>query len=154
MSSENIFFSMCLECTWMFTEATLLLNGMSSVALCCDLGALHRVICLKDQPYHWHANIIASFLWMLDGFPEGYGCNRLTHCFSKNGSWICWELIRNQMIRPQPRPTELETRGTQCSIVVSHAFQVTLMHVKVWEPPTWACRLQSDECKVIWKKIL
>lgn len=48
----------------MFTEATLLLNGMSSVALCCDLGALHRVTCLKDQPYHWHANTIASFLWM------------------------------------------------------------------------------------------
>lgn len=117
MSSENILFSRCLECTWMFTEATPLLNGMSSVALCCDLGALHRVICFKGQPYHWRANTIASFLWMLDAFPEGYGCNRLTHCFSKYGSWVCWELIINQMVRPQPRPTELETLGTRRGIV-------------------------------------
>lgn len=109
-----------LKCAGMFPEATLLCKAVGSAAVCHDLGAPYRVVCFKCQPYHWHANITTAFLWMLDAFPRGYGCNKLSHCFTKCGSWISWELTRNQITRLQTRPTELETLGTAPSVLWLH----------------------------------
>lgn len=75
MLPENIVLPVGLKGAGMFPEATLLCKTVGSAAVCHDLGALYRVVCFKYQPYRWHANIITAFLWMLDAFPRGYGCN-------------------------------------------------------------------------------